>query len=39
MDEIKGLKFIAMKLAKLFMKNRKLPYNEISKILVNNFAS
>lgn len=38
-SEIKGLKFISTKLAKLFFKNRKLPYNEVSKILIDNFAS
>ncbi len=37
--EIKGLKFISAKLAKLFFKNRTLPYNEISKILIDNFAA
>ena len=36
---MKGLKFISNKLIKLFEKNRKLKYNHISKILINNFSS
>ena len=36
---MKGLKFISNKLIKLFEKNRKLKYNHISKILIDNFSS
>ena len=36
---MKGLKFIFNKLIKLFEKNRKLKYNHISKIFIENFSS
>jgi hypothetical protein len=36
---VKGLKFISNKLIKLFEKNRKLKYSNISKILIDNFSS
>ena len=38
-QEIRGLKFISNKLSKLFDKNRKLQYNQVTKILIDNFAS
>lgn len=38
-EEVRGLKFISNRLAKLFDKNRKMQYNTITKILINNFAS
>ncbi len=38
-EEVKGLKFISNKLIKLFEKNRKLKYSNISKILIDNFSS
>jgi hypothetical protein len=38
-EEIKGLKFIAKKIKILLEKNKKIEYNEASRILINNFAS
>jgi hypothetical protein len=38
-EEIKGLKFISNRLAKLFDKNKRLQYSQITKILIDNFAS
>lgn len=38
-EEIKGLKFIAKKIKFLLEKNKKIEYNEASRILINNFAS
>jgi hypothetical protein len=36
---VKGLKFISGKLARLFDRNRKLKYNYISRVLIDNFSS
>lgn len=38
-EEVKGLKFIAKKLKVLLEKNKKIQYNDASRILINNFAS
>ena len=39
MEEVKGLKFISNKLIKLFERNRRLKYTNVSKILIDNFSS
>ncbi len=36
---MKGLKFISGKLVKLFDRNKKLKYNHISHVLIDNFSS
>jgi hypothetical protein len=38
-EEVKGLKFISGKLARLFDRNRKLKYSYISRVLIDNFSS
>ncbi len=38
-EEVKGLKFISGKLAKLFDRNRKLKYSYIGRVLIDNFSS
>ena len=38
-EEVKGLKFISKKLKILLEKNKRIEYNDASRILINNFAS
>jgi hypothetical protein len=38
-EEVKGLKFISGKLARLFDRNRRLKYSHISRVLIDNFSS
>ena len=38
-QEVKGLKFISGKLARLFDRNRRLKYSHISRVLIDNFTS